>query len=50
MQALVFESTGTAEVLHMHEAADPIPAADELLVAVTAAGLNFADIYRRQGR
>lgn len=50
MQALVFESTGTAEVLHMHEAADPVPAADELLVAVTAAGLNFADIYRRQGR
>lgn len=50
MQALVFENTGTAEVLHMHEAADPVPGSGELLVAVTAAGLNFADIYRRQGR
>ncbi|MCS3422223.1 NADPH:quinone reductase-like Zn-dependent oxidoreductase [Rahnella sp. BIGb0603] len=50
MKALVFENPGSADVLHMHEAADPVPSSGELLVAVTAAGLNFADIYRRQGR
>ncbi|WP_455811092.1 zinc-binding dehydrogenase [Pseudomonas graminis] len=50
MQALVFDKTGTADVLYLHEAADPVAARGELLVAVSAAGLNFADIYRRQGR
>lgn len=50
MKALVFENPGSADVLHMHEAAEPVPSSGELLVAVTAAGLNFADIYRRQGR
>ncbi|MFU2318475.1 quinone oxidoreductase family protein [Rahnella sp. PCH160] len=50
MKALVFENAGSADVLHIYEAADPLPASGELLIAVTAAGLNFADIYRRQGR
>ncbi len=50
MHALGFEQTGSADVLHLHEAADSVAAEGELLVAVTAAGLNFADIYRRQGR
>lgn len=50
MQSLVFDDFGNAEVLYLHSSPTPEPAAGELLVEVSAAGLNFADIYRRQGR
>ena len=49
MQALVFERFGGPEVLHLTEMADPLVAPDEVLVRIHAAGLNFADIYRRRG-
>ena len=49
MRALVFEQFGGPEVLHLREVADPVPAADEVLVRTRAIGLNFADVYRRQG-
>ena len=49
MHALVFEHFGGPEVLHLRELPDPVPAADEVLVRTRAIGLNFADIYRRQG-
>lgn len=49
MQALVFEQFGGPEVLHVRELPDPVPAANEVLVRTRAIGLNFADIYRRQG-
>ncbi len=49
MRALVFELFGGPEVMHLHEVPDPVPGADEALVRTRAIGLNFADIYRRQG-
>ncbi|MFD0740530.1 quinone oxidoreductase family protein [Lysobacter koreensis] len=49
MRALVFEQFGGPEVLHLRELPDPVPAAGEVLVRTRAIGLNFADVYRRQG-
>lgn len=49
MRALVFDRFGGPEVLHLREVADPVPAAGEVLVRSRAIGLNFADVYRRQG-
>ncbi|MEJ7746204.1 MAG: quinone oxidoreductase [Luteimonas sp.] len=49
MHALVFETFGGPEVLHLRELPDPVPATSEVLVRTRAIGLNFADIYRRQG-
>ena len=42
--------TGGPEVLQVVEQPDPSPAAGELLVDVEAAGVNFIDIYQREGR
>lgn len=50
MQALVFEQTGTIDNLQVIEQPAPVISETDLLVSVSAAGLNFADIYRRQGR
>jgi len=49
MRALTFSSFGGLEVLEYREVADPVPQRGELLVKMTAIGLNFADIYRRRG-
>lgn len=49
MRALVFEQFGGPEVLRLREVADPVPAGDDVLVRTRAIGLNFADVYRRQG-
>lgn len=50
MQSLVFDHFGSSDVLWLRKS--PVPAAGpgELLVEMSAAGLNFADVYRRQGR
>ena len=40
---------GGPEVLAVAEVAPPTPSADELLVQVAAAGVNFVDTYRRSG-
>ncbi len=49
MFALVFDEFGTPDVLHWMEVPDPIVAKDEAIVRIEAAGLNFADVYRRRG-
>ncbi|MGH8033012.1 MAG: quinone oxidoreductase family protein [Luteimonas sp.] len=49
MRALVFDRFGGPEVLQLREIADPVVAAGEVLVRTRAIGLNFADVYRRQG-
>ena len=49
MRALVFETFGGPEVLHEADVPRPIPAAHQALVRVEYTGLNFADVYRRQG-
>jgi NADPH:quinone reductase len=49
MFALVFDQFGLADVLHWQEVPDPVATADQALVRLDAAGLNFADVYRRRG-
>lgn len=49
MRALVFERFGGPEVLHEADMPRPVPTARQALVRVEYAGLNFADVYRRQG-
>ncbi|MFC4455347.1 quinone oxidoreductase [Deinococcus sonorensis] len=50
MKALTFSSFGGPEVLEYREVADPVLQPGEVLVRTHAIGLNFADVYRRQGR
>lgn len=49
MKALFFERFGGPEVLQFGTLPDPPDRAGCALVRVQAAGLNFADIYRRRG-
>jgi NADPH:quinone reductase len=51
MHAVVFERNGGPEVLEYKEAPDPEPepGSDEVLVRVEAAGVNYRDVYERQG-
>lgn len=49
MRALVFTEFGTPDVLHLAEVPDPVLRPRDALVRIAYAGLNFADVYRRQG-
>jgi NADPH:quinone reductase len=49
MQAIVMRETGGAEVLRLEDWPAPAVAPGEVLVAVEAAGINFADIRIRSG-
>ncbi len=49
MHALLFEKFGGPEVLQWGEQHDPIPAPGQALVRMRSVGLNFADVYRRNG-
>lgn len=49
MRALVFDRFGSPEVLVLRDVSDPVPLRDQALVRTRAIGVNFADIYRRQG-
>ncbi|HEX4036133.1 MAG TPA: quinone oxidoreductase [Solirubrobacteraceae bacterium] len=49
MRAITFERNGGPEVLEAREVDDPRPADGEVLVRVEAAGVNFRDIYQREG-
>lgn len=50
MRAVVAKEFGGPEVLKLAEVDMPEPGPGQLLVNVAAAGVNFADIYRREGR
>lgn len=50
MKALTFSTFGGPDVLQYIDVPDPLPGPQQVLVRLHAAGLNFADIYRRQGR
>lgn len=50
MKALRFHAFGGPEVLRWEEAPDPELRPHEVLVRVQAAGVNFADLMRRQGQ
>jgi NADPH2:quinone reductase len=49
MRAVVVESTGGPEVLTVREVEQPEPGPSELRVDVSAAGVNFIDVYFRTG-
>lgn len=49
MRQIVTTATGDIDVLKVQAKPDPAPAADEVVIRVRAAGLNFADILSRQG-
>jgi len=49
MHALTFDRFGSADVLHWSEHPDPVPGPGQVLVRMKSVGLNFADVYRRNG-
>src|SRR3989442_3208779 len=49
MDAVVFESNGGSEVLDHKEVPDPAPRDGQVLVDVEAVGVNFRDVYEREG-
>ncbi|MEE6261363.1 quinone oxidoreductase family protein [Plantactinospora sonchi] len=49
MRAVLMRRNGGPEVLEVVEVPDPEPGPGQLLVDVSAAGVNFADVYQRQG-
>jgi len=49
MKAVVFERNGGPEVLEFKEVPEPSPKDDEVLVDVKAIGVNFRDVYEREG-
>src|SRR5579872_5058174 len=49
MRHVVITRYGTPEVLQVRDAPELTPAADEIRIAVRAAGVNFADIMARLG-
>jgi NADPH:quinone reductase len=50
MRAVVFERNGGPDVLVPTELPDPRPGDGEVLVRVEAAGVNFMDVYEREGK
>ncbi|WP_448627562.1 quinone oxidoreductase family protein [Geodermatophilus sp. URMC 64] len=50
MQAVVYERTGGPEVLEVRDVPDPEPGDGRVLVDVAAVGVNFRDVYEREGR
>ena len=49
MRAIVIERNGGPEVLELQERPAPQPGPGELLVDVAAAGVNYRDVYERNG-
>jgi NADPH2:quinone reductase len=50
MRAVVVHKHGGPEVLSAQEVDTPAPGPGQLLVKVAAAGVNFIDVYQREGR
>ena len=50
MRALTFSEFGDASVLAVRDVPDPVAGPGVVVVRTHAIGLNFADVYRRQGR
>ncbi|ASU79294.1 quinone oxidoreductase [Actinopolyspora erythraea] len=49
MRAVQVTEHGGPEVLHAVDTTDPEPGPEELLVGITASGVNFIDTYQRSG-
>jgi D-arabinose 1-dehydrogenase-like Zn-dependent alcohol dehydrogenase len=50
VKAIEVRRNGGPEVLEYSDLASPTPKASEVLVRVAAAGVNFIDVYLREGR
>jgi NADPH2:quinone reductase len=50
MRGIQVQSTGGPEVLELRELPDPVPQAREVLVRVHTSGVNFIDVYYREGK
>src|SRR3954463_4425300 len=50
MRAVVITANGGPEVLELRDEPEPEPAPGKLVVALEAAGVNFRDVYEREGR
>lgn len=50
MRAIQVSQTGGPEVLNLVELPVPTPKSDEAIVQIKAAGVNFIDVYFREGR
>jgi NADPH:quinone reductase len=50
MRAVVFERNGGPDVLVPADRPDPTPGDGEVLVRVEAAGVNYMDVYEREGK
>jgi len=50
MKAIEVRTTGGAEVLQMVDLPVPQPKPNEVIVKVSRAGVNFIDVYQREGR
>lgn len=50
MRAIAIDRNGGPEVLSLRDVPDPSPGPGQVLVGVEAAGVNFRDVYEREGR
>jgi NADPH:quinone reductase len=50
VRAVVFERHGSPEVLELDEVDEPTPGDGEVTVDVEAVGINYRDVYEREGR
>ncbi len=50
MKAIELTETGGPEVMHRREIPTPIPQESEVLIRVAVTGVNFIDLYVREGR
>ncbi len=50
MKVIELMETGGPEVMHLREIPTPTPRQDEVLIRVAMTGVNFIDLYVRQGR
>jgi NADPH2:quinone reductase len=50
MKAIQIRATGSREVLELCELSDPVPGEGEVLVKVRFSGVNFIDVYYREGK
>ncbi len=50
MKAIELTETGGPEIMHLREIPTPIPQESEVLIRVVVTGVNFIDLYVREGR
>jgi NADPH:quinone reductase len=50
MKAVRYHACGEPDVLRWESVSDPVPGADDVLIKIEAAGVNYADVMRRSGK